>query len=213
EEGVARVQFERLHAAEVLARPQVHDGGERPAVGERDVLLPRLGVDAAGHAHPGVVRDVALHDLERREAERLQLGALEALLEPAASVVVDDEVDVQQAGDRRLLHAQLAHADVSSWRVRTHSRVARSPSVRLVGAARPSSARARETSRQLRSTSPGRAGRNSGVNSSTPAAAATASARVSTSTSVPVPTLKMSCCRPVATAAARLAATMSPTKT
>src|SRR5690606_10358728 len=154
-----------------------------------------------------------LHDLERREAERLQLGALEALLEPAASVVVDDEVDVQQAGDRRLLHAQLAHADVSSWRVRAHSRVARSPSVRLVGAARPSSARARERAGGVRGTPPGPGGGKSGVPSPTPAAAATASARVGTSTSVPGPTLKMSCGRPVATAAARLAATMSPTKT
>ena len=81
------------------ALAQVHPGAEDRAAGHRDELVPGLRVDAAGDAAAVVVGDVVLDDAEVRNAERGHLGALPVLLEPAARVAVDSEVDDLEAPD------------------------------------------------------------------------------------------------------------------
>ena len=99
-DGLARVQGAGEHLAEGLAAlAQVHPGAEDAAAGHRDELVPGLGVDAAGDAAAVVVGDVVLDDPEVRDAQGGHLGALPVLLEPAARVAVDGEVDDLQALD------------------------------------------------------------------------------------------------------------------
>ena len=84
------------------ALAQVHPGAEDRAAGHGDELVPGLGVDAAGDAPLVVVGDVVLDNLEVRDAQGGHLGALPVLLEPAARVAVDGEVDDLQALDAGL---------------------------------------------------------------------------------------------------------------
>ena len=84
------------------ALAQVHPGAEDRAAGDGDELVPGLGVDAAGDAPPVVVGDVILDDAEVGDAQGGHLGALPVLLEPAARVAVDGEVDDLQALDAGL---------------------------------------------------------------------------------------------------------------
>ena len=81
---------------------QVHPCAEYAAAGHGDELVPGLGVDAAGDAAAVVVGDVVLDDAEVRDAQGGHLGALPVLLEPAARVAVDGEVDDLQAPDAGL---------------------------------------------------------------------------------------------------------------
>ena len=55
-------------AAEVLPRPQVDPGTEDPSGGDRDQLVPRLGVDAPGDPAAGVERHVLLDRTEVGQA-------------------------------------------------------------------------------------------------------------------------------------------------
>ena len=84
------------------ALAQVHPGAEDASAGHRDELVPGLGVDAAGDAAAVVVGDVVLDDAEVGDAQGAHLGALPVLLEPAARVAVDGEVDDLQAPDAGL---------------------------------------------------------------------------------------------------------------
>ena len=84
------------------ALAQVHPCAEDAAARHGDELVPGLGVDAAGDALPVVVGDVVLDDLEVRDAQSGHLGALPVLLEPAARVAVDGQVDDPQALDAGL---------------------------------------------------------------------------------------------------------------
>ena len=84
------------------ALAQVHPGAEDRAAGHGDELVPGLGVDAAGDAAAVVVGDVVLDDPEVGDAQRGHLGALPVLLEPAARVAVDGEVDDLEALDAGL---------------------------------------------------------------------------------------------------------------
>ena len=84
------------------ALAQVHPGAEDRAAGHGDELVPGLGVDAAGDAAAVVVGYVVLDDAEVGDAELGHLGALPVLLEPAARVAVDGEVDDLQALDAGL---------------------------------------------------------------------------------------------------------------
>ena len=102
-DGLRRVE----RAGEYLAvggaaLAQVHPGAEDAAAGHGDELVPGLGVDAAGDAAAVVVGDVVLDDAEVRDAQGAHLGALPVLLEPAARVAVDGEVDDLQAPDAGL---------------------------------------------------------------------------------------------------------------
>ena len=102
-DGLARVQ----DAGEDLpvggaAFAKVHPGAEDRAARDRDELVPGLGVDAAGDAAAVVVGDVVLDDPEVRDAQGGHLGALPVLLEPAARVAVDGEVDDLEALDAGL---------------------------------------------------------------------------------------------------------------
>ena len=89
------------------ALAQVHPGAEDAAAGHRDELVPGLGVDAAGDAAAVVVGDVVLDDPEVRDAQGAHLGALPVLLEPAARVAVDGEVDDLQAPDAGLVDGEV----------------------------------------------------------------------------------------------------------
>ena len=102
-DGLARVQHGRVDLAEGLAAlAQVHPGAEDAAAGHGDELVPGLRVDAAGDAPLLVVGDVVLDDAEVGDPERAHLGALPVLLEPAARVAVDGEVDDLEALDAGL---------------------------------------------------------------------------------------------------------------
>ena len=71
-------------------------------------------MDAAGDAAAVVVGDVVLDDPEVRDAQGAHLGALPVLLEPAARVAVDGEVDDLEAPDAGLGDGEvLLECDVS----------------------------------------------------------------------------------------------------
>ena len=114
-DGLAGIQNGREHLAEGLASlAQVHPGAEDRAAGHGDELVPGLRVDAAGDAAAVVVGDVVLDDLEVRDAQGGHLGALPVLLEPAARVAVDGQVDDLQALDAGLGDGEvLLECDVS----------------------------------------------------------------------------------------------------
>lgn len=102
-DGLARVERAGEHPAEGLAAlAQVHPCAEDAAAGHGDELVPGLGVDASGDAAAVVVGDVVLDDAEVGDAERAHLGALPVLLEPAARVAVDGQVDDLEAPDAGL---------------------------------------------------------------------------------------------------------------
>ena len=102
-DGLRRVERAGEHLAEGLASlAQVHPGAEDRAAGHGDELVPGLGVDAAGDAAAVVVGDVVLDDPEVRDAQGGHLGALPVLLEPAARVAVDGQVDDLEAPDAGL---------------------------------------------------------------------------------------------------------------
>ena len=102
-DGLGRVQHGRVDLAEGgAALAQVHPGAEDRAAGHGDELVPGLGVDAAGDAPLLVVGDVVLDDAEVGDPERAHLGALPVLLEPAARVAVDGQVDDLQPVDAGL---------------------------------------------------------------------------------------------------------------
>ena len=103
---LGRVEARGVHLAEALARAQVDPRAEHRAGRDADVLVPRLGVDAAGHALLRVERDVVLHRPEVGQAQRCHLRALPVLLEPAAVVAVHRQVEHDQAGDVRPLDLQ-----------------------------------------------------------------------------------------------------------
>ncbi len=100
EDGGVGAEFDGDGLAEAGALPQVDPGAEHPAGGDGDELVPRLGVEAAGDAGLGVVRHAVLHRTEVGQPEGGHLGPLPVLLEPAALVAVQRQVDDQQAGDR-----------------------------------------------------------------------------------------------------------------
>lgn len=107
-DGPGRVQGAGEHLAEGLAAlAQVHPGAEDRAARHGDELVPGLGVDAAGDAAAVVVGDIVLDDLEVGDAQRGHLGALPVLLEPAARVAVDGEVDDLQAPDAGLVDGEV----------------------------------------------------------------------------------------------------------
>ena len=121
-DGLAGIQNGREHLAEGLAAlAQVHPGAEDRAAGHGDELVPGLGVDAAGDAPPVVVGDVVLDDAEVGDAQRGHLGALPVLLEPAARVAVDGEVDDLEAPDAGLgdgevlLECDVCHRSIPSY--------------------------------------------------------------------------------------------------
>lgn len=102
-DGPARVERAGEHLpVGGAALAQVHPGTEDRAAGHGDELVPGLRVDAAGDAAAVVVGDVVLDDAEVGDAQRAHLGALPVLLEPAAVVAVDGQVDDLQAPDARL---------------------------------------------------------------------------------------------------------------
>ena len=114
-DGLGRVECAGEHLAEGLAAlAKVHPCAEDAAAGHGDELVPGLGVDAARDAAAVVVGDVVLDDAEVGDPERAHLGALPVLLEPAARVAVDGEVDDLQAPDAGLGDGEvLLECDVS----------------------------------------------------------------------------------------------------
>ncbi len=107
-DGLGRVERAGEHLPVGLAAlAQVHPGAEDAAAGHRDELVPGLGVDAAGDAAAVVVGDVVLDDAEVGDPERAHLGALPVLLEPAARVAVDGQVDDLEALDAGLHHGEV----------------------------------------------------------------------------------------------------------
>ena len=94
-----RPHLEGERPAEMITGSQVHPGPEDPPLGQRDQLVPGLGVDAPGRSGAGVERHVVLHRTEVRQAEPDHLGPLPVLLEPAPVVPAYVQVDHQQPGD------------------------------------------------------------------------------------------------------------------
>ena len=97
----ARIDDRRVDGAEGGALSQVHPRAKHAAGRDRHELVPRLRVDASGHADVVVERDVVLHGLEIRQAQRDHLLALPILLEPASVIAVNSQINAQKAGDRR----------------------------------------------------------------------------------------------------------------
>ena len=121
-DGPGRVQGAGVDLAEGLAAlAQVHPGAEDAAAGHGDELVPGLRVDAARDAAAVVVGDVVLDDAEVRDAQGAHLGALPVLLEPAARVAVDGEVDDLEAPDAGLgdgevlLECDVCHLSLPSY--------------------------------------------------------------------------------------------------
>ena len=121
-DGLGGVQNGREHlAVGGAALAQVHPGAEDRAARHGDELVPGLGVDAAGDAAAVVVGDVVLDDPEVRDAQGAHLGALPVLLEPAARVAVDGEVDDLEALDAGLgdgevlLECDVCHRSLPSY--------------------------------------------------------------------------------------------------
>lgn len=121
-DGPARVQGAGEHLpVGGAALAQVHPGAEDAASRHGDELVPGLGVDAAGDAAAVVVGDVVLDDAEVRDAQGAHLGALPVLLEPAARVAVDGEVDDLEAPDASLgdgevlLECDVSHVSLPSY--------------------------------------------------------------------------------------------------
>ena len=107
-DGPGRVERAGEHLpVGVAALAQVHPGAEDRAAGHGDELVPGLRVDAAGDAAAVVVGDVVLDDAEVGDPERAHLGALPVLLEPAARVAVDGQVDDLEALDAGLHHGEV----------------------------------------------------------------------------------------------------------
>ena len=102
-DGLRWVERAGVDLAEGLAAlAQVHPGAEDRAAGHGDELVPGLRVDAAGDAAAVVIGDVVLDDPEIGDAQGGHLGALPVLLEPAARVAVDGQVDDLEALDAGL---------------------------------------------------------------------------------------------------------------
>ena len=101
-----RVQYGRIHLAERVAGTQIHPRAEHAAGRDRNVLVPRLRVDATRHALLRVIADVVLHRPEVRQTKRSLLRPLPVLLEPAAVVAMHRQVEHDQARDVRLLGPQ-----------------------------------------------------------------------------------------------------------
>lgn len=121
-DGPGRVERAGEHLPVGLAAlAQVHPCAEDAAARHGDELVPGLGVDAAGDAAAVVVGDVVLDDPEVRDAQGGHLGALPVLLEPAARVAVDGEVDDLQAPDaglgdgQVLLECDVCHRSIPSY--------------------------------------------------------------------------------------------------
>lgn len=121
-DGLGRVERAGEHlAVGGAALAQVHPGAEDRAAGDGDELVPGLRVDAAGDAPLIVIGDVVLDDAEVRDAQGGHLGALPVLLEPAARVAVDGEVDDLQAPDAGLgdgevlLECDVCHVSLPSY--------------------------------------------------------------------------------------------------
>ena len=121
-DGLARVERAGVDPAEGLAAlAQVDPCAEDRAAGHGDELVPGLGVDAAGDAPLLVVGDVVLDDLKVGDAQGAHLCALPVLLEPAARVAVDGEVDDLQALDAGLrdgevlLECDVCHRSIPSY--------------------------------------------------------------------------------------------------
>lgn len=107
-DGLARVEHGRVDlAVGGAALAQVDPGAEYAAAGDGDELVPRLRVDAAGDALPIVIGNVVLDDAEVGDAQSGHLGALPVLLEPAARVAVNGEVDDLEAPDAGLRHGEV----------------------------------------------------------------------------------------------------------
>lgn len=120
-DGLRRVEHGRVDLpVGGAALAQVHPGAEDRAAGHGDELVPGLGVDAAGDAAAVVVGDVVLDDAEVGDAQGGHLGALPVLLEPAARVAVDGEVDDLEALDAGLgdgevlLECDVCHLSIPS---------------------------------------------------------------------------------------------------
>lgn len=120
-DGPARVQGAGEHLpVGGAALAQVDPCAEDRAAGHGDELVPGFRVDAAGDAPLLVVGDVVLDDVEVGDAEGAHLGALPVLLEPAARVAVDGQVDDLQAPDAGLgdgevlLECDVCHLSIPS---------------------------------------------------------------------------------------------------
>ena len=121
-DGLGGVQHGRVDlAVGGAALAEVHPGSEDRAARHGDELVPGLGVDAAGDAPLLVVGDVVLDDPEVGDAQGGHLGALPVLLEPAARVAVDGEVDDLEAPDAGLgdgevlLECDVCHLSLPSY--------------------------------------------------------------------------------------------------
>ena len=107
EDCSVRAQFHGDDLTEGLAGTQVNPRTEDTAGRNRNVLIPRFGVDTAGGTYRSVERDVVLHRVEVGQTGGDHLFALPVLLEPAAVITVNRQIDDEQAGNLGLSNLQL----------------------------------------------------------------------------------------------------------
>ena len=94
-----RAQLHSDDLTEGLASTQVNPRTEDTAGRNRNVLIPRLGVDTAGGTYRSIERDVVLHGVEVGQTGCDHLLALPIFLEPAAVIAVNRQVNDEQAGN------------------------------------------------------------------------------------------------------------------
>ena len=109
EDGRLGTHLDGDDVAEGVAVAQVDPGAQDASVGDRDELVPGLGVHAAGDPGLGVVGHVVLDRTEVGHAEGGHLLALPVLLEPAAVVTVQGQVKDEEARDVGGVDAEVAH--------------------------------------------------------------------------------------------------------
>ena len=94
-----RAQLNSDDLAEGLASAQVNPRTEDTAGRNRNVLIPRLGMDTAGGTYRSVERNIVLHRVEVGQTGCNHLLALPVFLEPAAVIAVNRQVNDEQAGN------------------------------------------------------------------------------------------------------------------
>ena len=94
-----RAQLHGDDLAEGLAGTQINPRTEDTTGRNRNVLIPRLGVDTAGGTYRSVERNVVLHRVEVGQTGCDHLLALPIFLEPAAVIAVNRQVNDEQAGN------------------------------------------------------------------------------------------------------------------
>ena len=138
EDGLVGAHVQGERGPETVPGAQVDPRTQDAALREADQLVPRLRVQPAGDARLGVEAHVVLDGAEVGQPEPDHLGPLPVLLEPAAGVTVQGQVEDEESRDRSGVHPEVGHghwpvfaylASVASFMGRHQSSFARYQSI------------------------------------------------------------------------------------